>query len=78
MKREGRTLYKAYIDGVVEKCNNFFTITSENIDVKKNNTIYRLKCYENRKTEKDKILAALNSQLNEIKNVQVELNKFSD
>ena len=78
VKREGRTLYKAYIDGVVEKCNNFFTITSENIDVKKNNTIYRLKCYENRKTEKDKILAALNSQLNEIKNVQVELNKFSD
>lgn len=78
VKREGRTLYKAYIDGVVEKCNNFFTITSENIDVKKNNTIHRLKCYENRKTEKDKILAALNSQLNEIKNVQVELNKFSD
>ena len=29
VKREGRTLYKAYIDGVVEKCNNFFTITSE-------------------------------------------------
>lgn len=78
VKREGRTLYKAYIDGVIEKCNNFFTITSENIDVKKNNTIYRLKCYENRKTEKDEMLAALNSQLNEIKNVQVELNKFSD
>lgn len=78
VKREGRTHYKAYIAGVVEKCNNFFTITSETIDVKKNNTIYRLKCYENRKTEKDKMLAALNSHLNEIKNVQAELHKFSD
>lgn len=78
VKREGRTHYKAYIAGVVEKCNNFFTITSETIDVKKNNTIYRLKYYENRKTEKDKMLAALNSHLNEIKNVQAELHKFSD
>lgn len=63
---------------LLKNATTFFTITSENIDVKKNNTIHRLKCYENRKTEKDKILAALNSQLNEIKNVQVELNKFSD
>lgn len=78
VKRDGRTLYKAYIDGVVEKCKNFLTITSENVDFKKNNTINRLKCYENCKTEKDKVLAVLNSHLNEIKNVQIELDKFSD
>ena len=78
VKREGRIHYKAYIDGVVEKCKNFLTITSNNVDVKKNNTIYRLKCYENCKTEKDKLLAVLNSHLNEIKKVQIELNKFSD
>ena len=78
VKRDGRTLYKAYIYGVVEKCNNFLTITSENVDFKKNNTINRLKCYENCKTEKDKVLAVLNSHLNEIKNVQIELDKFSD
>lgn len=78
VKREGRTHYRAYIDGVQKKCENFLQIASKNVDDKKDNTIKRLRGYESEKAAKDQTIANLNSHLDNVKKVQSELDQYAE
>lgn len=74
--KAGRNMTTEYINGAITKVNMFFCIVKENIDKKTNATIERLKGYQNQSSQKDQIIAELNSKLNDIITTKSMLKKY--